>query len=228
VNRFVLSLVLLLAPLFDPSSVASQGVTVYNIVAEEYRIGNFRIHPPRGDGWRQIGDSHPVLRMVYAESLDDGSANKTILTRADIVAQAFAVSNPDVIPNGLRLTLNGQTQMMEQRGDSLVGYSRIEKIETGVETHKYTLKIKLGETKIRSETYFVSLAPDRSEYLVIKVTIDEEDSEQLPFYNEFLDSFKTLSFPQAQSAEPAASLDDAATDPQPESVPETAEPKSAQ
>ncbi len=198
-NRFILSFILLfISVVFAPAAAVAQGLTVYNIVSPEYRLGSFRVHPPTGDGWRQVANSSTVLRLVYAETLDGGTDQATIHTRADIVAESFAIEDPSLVPNGLRLTLNGQTQMMEQRGDALLGYTRIDKVEAGVETHAYTLKSKIEGEKNRYETFFVSLAPDRSEYMVVKFTVDEEDYAKESFFKDFLESYKSLGYPDVE------------------------------
>lgn len=206
-KRIILTLALILSPTLTPTlAPAEDGYAVYSIVQPEYQLGKFRMYPPAGDGWRQVGNSAAVLRLVYAEILETSMIN----TRADAVAEAFSIDTPDIVPSALQLTLNGQTQQMEERGDQLVGYTRIEKVESPVETHSYTLKTRLTETKNRYETYFVSLAPDKSTYMVVKFTTDEEGYNEKSFFKEFVASYAKLALPglAEPSEEPQASGDE--------------------
>jgi hypothetical protein len=198
VKRIILTLALILSPTISPTLVDAQdGYSVYSIVQPEYQLGQFRMYPPAGDGWRQVGTNAAVLRLVYAEILEDSMIN----TRADAVAEVFSIDTPDIVPSALKLTLNGQTQQMEERGDQLIGYTRIEKIESPVETHAYTLKVRISETTNRYETFFVSLAPDKSTYMVVKFTSTEEDYSDQSFFKEFVASYAKLTLPGI--AEPA-------------------------
>jgi hypothetical protein len=192
VNRLILLLALLVSFPFSASPASAQGVTVYGVVQPEYRVGSFRLYPPTGDGWRQVTNEASVLRLVYAEVLDSGA----IHTRADIMAEAFPIPSPDLVDSALRLALNGQSQQMEQYGDTLLGYTRVEKVDSKVETHAYTLKLRLTEAKTRYEIFFVALAPDKSEYLVVKFTIDEEGYLKQPFFEEFVKSFAKMNHPE--------------------------------
>jgi hypothetical protein len=159
-----------------------------------------------------VANDSTVLRLVYAEVLDSGA----IHTRADIVAEAFPIPSPDLVPDALRLTLSGQSQQMEQHGDGLLGYTRVEKVDAGVETHAYTLKTRLTENNQRYEIFFVALAPDKSEYLVVKFTIDEEDYLKQPFFEEFVESFAKLSYPEV-AGNASAESGEADSDDKPES-----------
>lgn len=195
-NRLIPILALSISTLLLTGQASAQGYAVYSVVQPEYSLGSFRVYPPNGDGWRQVSNETSVLRLVYAEIVEDSTIN----TRADIVGEAFPIPDPELVPNALRLTLSGQTQQMEQRGELLLGYTRIEKIDSGIETYAYTLKSRLADEKHRYETYFVSLAPDKSEYVVFKFTIDEEDYNKQPFFEEFVKSFGKMSHPEAASA----------------------------
>ena len=211
-NRFVLSLALLVLSPFYASLASAQEFSVYSPVQSEYRVGSFRLQPPSGDGWRQVANDATVLRFVYAEVLDSGA----IHTRADIVAEAFPIPSPDLVSNALRLTLNGQKQQMEQHGDALLGYTRVEKVDAKIETHGYTLKLRLTELEQRYESYFVTLAPDKSEYLVVKFIADEEDYAKQPFFKQFVASFAKMSYPEV-AGNAAAESDDVDSDDKPQS-----------
>lgn len=191
-TRFALfaSALLLCTSIAPPEPALAQSVVVYGALQPEYRLGSFRYRPPMKDGWRQVTSEPSAMRLVYVESLGENTLN----TRADLVAEAFPVPDPALVPSGLHLTSSGLSQQMEQRGDLLLGYTRISELESELETYSYTLAVKLGEDKKRYETFFVVLSPDKSEYLVAKLTIDEENYENLPFFVDSYDSIKAIDY----------------------------------
>jgi len=189
------------------SPAGAQQVTMLSPLASEYVIGGFRFTPPGGDGWRQLGQSKDVFRLVYADQLPDDKIDM----RADVVAQAFEIPDPAQASSALALARLSQSQQIKERGDALVAFSKIEKVADDPEVDLFTLVSKSG-TVDAFETYAVTLAPDKSSYLVARLTTREKDFRDAPYYKGFLEALGKLQFEAApgkpaDTAEPAREED---------------------
>jgi hypothetical protein len=174
--------------------VRAQEITLLAPMAEEYQLGGFRYLPPPGDGWRQVGTSSDAFRIVYAEQLDEQRIN----TRLEVVAQTFEIPDPDMVSDALTLTRISQAQQVKERGDTLVAFSGIEKVGESPPVYLFTLVTKVMDSDV-FETFAVSLAPDKSAYLVVKLSTREKEFKEAPYYQPFLASLDTLEFPSAAS-----------------------------
>jgi hypothetical protein len=200
VNRLILaaSSLGIFFSLFSANPSFSQEVIVYAPIQPEYRLGSFQYTAPQVDGWRQIANESDVLRLVYVEQLGPETFN----TRVDVVAEAFEIPDPELVPSGLALAQSGQQQQMEARGEAIAGYTRLEALPSAVEAYAYTISLKLTEEQKRYETFVVAIAPDKTEYLVVKITVDEDEYTKQQFFLDIYESMKTIQHPG--KAAPAA------------------------
>lgn len=202
---------------FHATGAAAQGMAVYAPVSPQYSLGNFEYSAPQTDGWRQVSSDHSVLRLVYAELLSEDLLN----TRADVVLEAFEIPDPALVTTGLALAQSALAQQVDKRKETMIGYTRVATVESGVETYAFTIASRLPDEKTRFETFFVSLAADKSQYLAAKLTIDEDKYEETPFYLSIVESYKDLTGPDA----PAEEAGDAAGEaPAAEAAPDAAAP----
>lgn len=171
-------------------------------LASEYVIGSWRFTPPGGDGWRQLAESSELLRLVYADSLPDDKIDM----RAEVVAQTFDISDPSLVTDVLALARLSQAQQVKERGDRLVAFSAVDKVADSPEVDLFTLVSKVG-TADAFETFAVALAPDKSAYLVAKLTTREKAFRDAPYYKGFIESLDKLEF-RVTATQPAQAAGD--------------------
>jgi hypothetical protein len=197
--RILLSLVLLLAL---SGTAAAQAVSMYAPLAPKYQIGDFEYQGPKVDGWRQVTTGESSFILVYAETVDQDKIN----TRAQLNAEAFA------IPEGLALnhdtmwlTEQGQAQQVKERGDNLVAFSKIAPVESNPAVMTYSLVSKQAGVELY-ETFYVMLAPNKTSYIVAKVTTKDTDFRTQPYFGQVEASLASLRHaprPKDSSAPPA-------------------------
>jgi hypothetical protein len=165
----------------------AQGVSVYAPVQPLYKLGDFDYRAPTADGWRQVTSSASGFVLVYAEEVPPDQIN----TRIQVEAEAFAVPDPKAIQDLMWLTEQGQAQQVKERGDKLIAFSKIAPVSTNDKVLSYALVTRIGEEDLQ-ESFFVTLAPDKTSYLVAKLTTKEPDYRQQIYFGQFEASLASL------------------------------------
>lgn len=169
------------------ATAIAQNMAIYAPVLPLYQIGDFQYRPPMVDGWRQITSTASTLALVYAETV----ASDQINTRMQVDAEAFAVPDPAMIQDLLWLTEQGQAQQVKERGDTLVAFSKITPVESNKDVQSYALVTRVGSEDFH-EIFYVALAPDKTSYLVAKMTTKEPDHRQQIYFKQFEESLASL------------------------------------
>jgi hypothetical protein len=177
----------ILAILAASATAAAEDVSVYAPVQPQYKIGDFEYKAPSQDGWRQVTSSESSFVLVYAESIPPNQIN----TRVQVDAEAFAVPDPMVIQSLVWLTEQGQAQQVKERGDNLIAFSKIAPLASNANVLSYALVTRAG-TEDLHEVFYVMLAPDKSSYLVAKMTTKEPDHRQQIYFSQFEESLASL------------------------------------
>jgi len=178
------------------TTAAAQGVSVYAPVLPQYELGDFRYKAPSQDGWRQVTSSENSFILVYAEQVPPDQIN----TRVQVDAEAFAVPDPAVIQNLLWLTEQGQAQQVKERGDNLVAFSKITPVASNANVLSYALVTRAGSEDLH-EVFYVMLAPDKTSYLVAKLTTKEPDHRQQVYFTQFEESLASLAYKSSPSSD---------------------------
>ena len=195
--RTVLAFLTLSIVLPTPTAIA-QGMARLMPLQSSYTIGRFQYEPPQGDGWAHVASSHSVFRFIYAEQL----GAEAILTRTEIVIESFDIPDPALVADARTLTQLSLNQQAKEREANLVAYSPIESLATEPAVHAFTLVTKTGDKEV-FESFFVALAPDKSQYLVGKMTTNEKDFLEAPYYAPLRTSMSALRFEAEASEDPA-------------------------
>jgi hypothetical protein len=177
----------MLAVLAISTTAAAQGVSVYAPVMPQYQFGEFEYTPPKEDGWRQVASSQSGFILVYAEQVPPDQIN----TRVQIEAEAFAVPDPRVIQGLMWLTEQGQAQQVKERGEKLIAFSKIRPLASSKNVLSYALVTRTGGEDVQ-EVFYVALAPDKTSYLVVKMTTKEPDYRQQAYFSQFEGSLASL------------------------------------
>ncbi|MFT4570125.1 MAG: hypothetical protein ACI8TX_001436 [Hyphomicrobiaceae bacterium] len=167
------------------SSVEAQALLQLENPPEVYSLGGFIYKAPTLDGWKQLIRSDESFEIVYAER---ASVTDDINSKLHVVARVFPIPNPEVIPNSAYLVQLARSQQIEKRKDLLVALSAAAEVPGTHDTWTFTLitpspLAEEGDTeRMLHEDFYVSLAPDKSEYLVLNAkTEDPEYRTQLWF-----------------------------------------------
>lgn len=184
------------------TAAAQGGVSVYAPLAPKYQLGDFDYEGPTVAGWRQVTSAENMFILVYAEEIDGGQIN----TRAQVNAESYKI--PDGAADGrdtLWLTEQGQAQQVKERGDKLVAFSKITPIESNPSVMSYSLVTKIDGVDM-FETFYVALAPDKTSYIVGKLTTKDIDFRTQPYFSQLEASLKSLRHaPRAAESAPPPS-----------------------
>lgn len=186
IRRFVLPFLSVL--LVAGTAAAQGGVSVYAPLAPKYQLGDFDYEGPAVAGWRQVTSAESMFILVYAEEVDGGQIN----TRAQVNAESYVIA--DGAADGrdtLWLTEQGQAQQVKERGDKLVAFSKITPIESNPSVMSYSLVTKIDGVDM-FETFYVALAPDKTSYIVAKITTKDTDFRTQPYFSQLEASLKSL------------------------------------
>lgn len=169
------------------ATAVAQEVSVYGPVQPLYKIGDFHYRAPDKDGWRQVTSSESSFVLVYAEHVPPDQIN----TRIQVEAEAFSVPDPNMIRDLTWLTEQGQAQQIKERGDKLIAFSKILSVGSNAKVMSYALVTRIG-TEDLQEVFYVTLAPDKSSYLVAKMTTKEPDYREQVYFGQLEESLASL------------------------------------
>jgi len=178
-----------------PLVAVAQGMVVLNPMPSSYDLGGFTLSAPPIDNWREIQSSPTSLQAVYAERASDVD----IKHRCHLLAESHPVDEPDYQGDTSSTAAAAWTQHTRLRGDALVAYTRVQPLEEAPHVYSFSLVVKVNGEDIQ-ETFFVMLAPDKSEYFVAKLTTKEAQFREAPFYSPLTLALSTLRWRGDQSA----------------------------
>jgi len=170
-----------------PLAVSAQGMIVLNPMPPSYDLGGFSLSSPPVDNWRETQSSATSFQAVYAERVSDVDINQ----RCHFLAESHKVDEPDYQGDSASAATAAWTQHTELRGEALVAFTRVQVLAEAPEIFTFSLVVKVGEENVQ-ETFFIMLAPDKSEYFVAKLTTKEPQFREAPFYAPLLLSLSTL------------------------------------
>ena len=184
--KSVLAPVLFLSFLL-PQSATAQGAMLVP-VPSEYRIGGFNFHPP-GDNWMQARASDQSVRLVYALSAGEGMVDM----QAELLAAAYPIPGEAAVEDPALFAELSRRQQIEERRERLVARGVVEVLTGRMDIRQYTIVTKVGEENLY-ENFTVALAPDKSEYLVAKLSTMDKDFKEKRYWSEFFGSLASLRF----------------------------------
>ena len=170
-----------------PLAVSAQGMIVLNPMPPSYDLGGFSLSSPPVDNWRETQSSATSFQAVYAERVSDVDINQ----RCHFLAESHKVDEPDYQGDSASAAAAAWTQHTELRGEALVAFTRVQVLAEAPGIFTFSLVVKVGEENVQ-ETFFIMLAPDKSEYFVAKLTTKEPQFREAPFYAPLLLSLSTL------------------------------------
>lgn len=170
-----------------PLAVSAQGMIVLNPMPPSYDLGGFSLSSPPVDNWRETQSSATSFQAVYAERVSDVDINQ----RCHFLAESHKVDEPDYQGDSASAATAAWTQHTELRGEALVAFTRVQVLAEAPAIFTFSLVVKVGEENVQ-ETFFIMLAPDKSEYFVAKLTTKEPQFREAPFYAPLLLSLSTL------------------------------------
>ncbi len=180
-------------------------------LAASYQLGGFYYEAPLLDGWRQVGLGPESLELVYAEQVPPDSIN----TRCYVTIRAFPVSDPGLVSDAESLAQVSLRQQLEKRRDRLIGYSPVRRVPGEADIYAFSIISKntlassgQDQEKQLTEVFWVNLAADKSEYLVLHLSSQEADVPTQIYFDHLYGSLASLrhsSSRQAPGAGDAAS-----------------------
>jgi hypothetical protein len=170
-----------------PLAVSAQGMLILNPMPPSYDLGGFSLSSPPVDNWRETQSSATSFQGVYAERASDVDINQ----RCHFLAESHKVDDPDYQGDSASAATAAWIQHTELRGEALVAFTRVQVLEEAPGIFTFSLVVKVGEENVQ-ETFFIMLAPDKSEYFVAKLTTKEPQFREAPFYAPLMLSLSTL------------------------------------
>ncbi len=179
-----------------PQAMA-QGTSVLHSVAETYEISKFHYNAPQFDGWRQI-DSGDALLLVYAEQVDDVA----IRTRCSVVMRAYEIEDPREVKDAEWLAQISRIQQLETRAEHVVSDTPVERVSADSGLYRFKIVSKEDSTPDgRHELFYVVLAPDKSEYVVVHFVSEESGFDGELYFQQFYGSLASLEFAGPKASE---------------------------
>ena len=173
------------------------------VPAPEYTLGRFKYQAPKTDGWRQLSDIRDGLSMVYAEQ----KTEDTIETRFGVVMEVHEIPENVQVEGAPALADLSRKQMVEARKADLVGQSAIEAVPSIDNMYTYRLLVRspVKDMPDAYEIYYVAMAPDKSQYVVIQCITKTPDYANDLYFTEFYGSLASLKYVPAAGDGKAAS-----------------------
>ena len=188
---------------------ADQELMQLTAPASSYTLGRFSYEPPKVDGWRQISNVTDSLSLVYAEQKEADSID----TRFGVAMEAHEIPVGVQVENAAALAALSRTQMAEARKTDLVASSPIEAVPSIDNLYTYRLLVHppVAGNPDAYEVYYVAMAPDKSQYLVVQCITKTPDYANELYFNQFYGSLSSLKYTppaekkaEAGDAKPAA------------------------
>lgn len=190
------------------ASAFAQGMMQLVAIAPEYKLGHFRYEAPRVDGWRQDANAVGALSLIYAEQGQEGAIN----IRFGLVAESAAIPPDAGVKDAATLAETSRRQMEAQRKPDILEVFPPEPVPSVENLYHYRFRVRTPspENPTAYELYYVLMAPDRSEYVVMQgITRTEQYKDEL-YYMQFYGSLASLKWQAGDAATPSGSAAPAA------------------
>lgn len=189
-----------------PATGHGQEMLQLTAPAAEYTLGRFKYNPPQVDGWRQVANLQSSMSLVYAEQ----KSEDTIDTRFGVAIEVHDIPSTVQVENAAALADLSRRQMSEARKADLVGLSPIAPVASVENLYMYRM---LVHSPIKGdpdayEVYYIMMAPDKTQYLVIQCITKTQDYENELYFNQFFGSLASLKY--VPDPAPGTSTGDAA------------------
>ena len=182
--------------------VLAQDVMQLTVPAPEYTLGRFKYQVPKTDGWRQLANIKDGLSLVYAEQMEGDK----IETRFGVALEVHDIPKDAVVESAAGLADLSRRQMSEARKADLVAASGIEPVSSIENLYTYRLLVRspIKGQPDAYEVYYVAMAPDKTQYVVIQCITKSQDYGNELYFNQFFGSLASLKYvPPAGDAAPA-------------------------
>jgi hypothetical protein len=175
-----------------PVPAFSQDFMQLDVVAPEYTLGNFKYQAPKTDGWRQMAQVKSSLSLVYAQQPEPDK----IETVFGVAMEAHEIPEGVVIESAAALAATSANQMAEARKADLVARSPVEAVPSIPNLYTYRLLVHapVAGTPDGYEIYYVMLAPDKKQYLVIQCIAKVQDYGDQIYFQQFYGSLASLRY----------------------------------
>lgn len=179
----------------------AQGVMQLTVPASEYTLGRFKYRAPNADGWRQLSNVTDSLSLVYAEQ----KAEAMIDTRFGVAIEVHEIPPEAQVENAAGLAELSRKQMIEARKADLVAQSAIAPVPSIDNLYTYRLLVRspIKDQPEAYEVYYVAMAPDKSQYVVIQCITKNQQYENELYFQQFYGSLASLKY-QGASADDKA------------------------
>lgn len=185
-----------------PVPAFAQDFMQLDVVAPEYTLGSFKYQAPKTDGWRQMANVQSSLSLVYAQQPEPDK----IETVFGVAMEAHEIPEGVVIESAAALAATSANQMAEARKADLVARSPVEAVPSIPNLYTYRLLVHapVAGAPDGYEIYYVMLAPDKKQYLVIQCIAKVQDYGDQIYFQQFYGSLASLRY-EAGSGKAAAS-----------------------
>ncbi len=178
--------------LLGAGTAGAQGMMQLDVPAAKYTLGSFTYEAPKADGWRQVANIQDSLALVYAEQKDEGSID----TRFAVTMEAHDIPENAIVEDAAALADQSRKQMAESHKNDLVGQSGVEAVPSIDNLYTYRLLVHSpvkGDPDVY-EVYYVSLSPDKKQYLVMQCITKTQDYANEIYWTEFYGSLASLRY----------------------------------
>lgn len=201
-SRWALAACLVTALAPSAPALGQEDVVKLAPPAPEYKLGRFKYQAPQIDGWRQIANNTNSLSLIYAEQKGETQIDTLFgvtLEVHEIPAEARAN-----IASAATLAELSRQQLAEQRKADLVAQSPIEAVPSveNIFTYRLLVHAPVKDMPDSYEVYYVAMAPDKSQYVVIQcITKDQQYGDSI-YFNQFYGTLASLKY-DPDAAKPA-------------------------
>ena len=195
-----------------PLPARAQDLTQLEIPAAEYTLGRFKYQAPKLDGWRQIANLRDSLSLVYAEQKTPEQPEQ-IQVRFGVALESHDIPAGADVQSAAALADLSRKQMAEARKADLIEAFPIEPVPSIDNLYTYRLLVRTPVAGMPEayEVYYVALAPDKTQYLVIQcITKTKTYADEL-YFTQFYGSLASLKYVPPAAQEKAKQAGAAAT-----------------
>jgi hypothetical protein len=188
----------MLAAGLPAAPVLAQEMMELTVPAFEYSLGRFKYKAPSADGWRQMANIQNSLSLVYAEQ----KGPESIETVFGAVLESHDIPPENKVESAAALAELSRTQMAENRKAELVGISPIEAVPSIDNLYTYRLLVHSpleGQPDVY-EVYYVGMAPDGTQYVVIQCITKTDDYGNQLYFQQFYGSLASLKYTGADAS----------------------------
>jgi len=188
----------------------AQDMAQYDPLAKSYTLGRFQYKGPDADGWRQIANETANLQLVYVEQLEGGKFN----TRCHVIFESADVPAAFGSPSAAALADASRREQRDKLKDQVAGASPVAAVPGAENVYTYRFLLH-GPPELGSDyyqVYYVALAPDKSQYVVVQLNVLDQDYENQLYFQQFYGTLPNLKYqaaatPGAEDAAKRASED---------------------